>query len=839
MAASSTSRPRARALRATVLGRLLCAVAVTVLAALAPAAAHAAVTPGVSAQSIANITDATTGISDASSLVVPRDACSAATPGQATCLAEYLALRGTRTPIRPNVRRAASPNRFVQRHAHSRRTSPLVTVPAAGTPQPGTPAYLQQAYDLAYLSQNEGAGQTVAIVDAYDDANAQADLSTYRSQFSLPPCTTGNGCFKKVDQTGGTNYPSPPSDPKVWNAWRLEISLDLAAVSALCPNCHIILVEAKSTSSTNMSMAHMTAKNLGATVISDSWRIVPGNQATQSALENAQFTFTGIPTVAASGDTGYLGVASDPDCAGLSPATLCNSYPAAQQDVTAVGGTTLAPTSGARGVSEAAWVWKNPATKDTTKDGATGSGCDTSQWATKPPWQTNTGCAGRAYNDVSANADPATGMLVYDSTYDSSPGWLVVGGTSQAAPLVAAYYALLQSATGGSLDVTTPEWLYGSPQAQLLNDPAGGTNGPCDPLSPVLCTAGSGWDGPTGAGSISGAVTTGGPGIGVPAIKGTDGAYSYTQSVTTNSALLQAGVYPNGDPTQYWWEYGTTTAYGQTTPKGPPVSGTNAVPVSTALTGLRPGTTYHYRLVASNTFGEMDGYDFTFTTAPAPPPVTTTPNPPAPPPPTTITKPPVTPARPASPSLGKLRVGALGGSTATVSAAIDPHGASTTFYLAYGTSPALGRRTPSGASARAGSASWNLRGLAAGRVYYLQVVATNAGGSGRTAIVRVRTSPVTLGRIAMHSGKLAVRVSCHGSGACRARLTARSGNRVIATGTANVRGNRTKTVLLHVNRAAATRASRGGKVQAIMSAVSVWNGYRATVTAKFRLALRS
>jgi hypothetical protein len=833
----------------------LCALIVLAIAAIVPATAGAAVTPAVSAQATANVTDATTGIADASSTVVPRKACSAPTPGQATCLAQFLALRGTRTPIHAHVRQAASPNRFVGRHAHSGGAASPLSVPAAGTPQPGTPAYLQQAYDLAYLSQNAGADQTVAVVDAYDDPTAESDLAAYRAKFSLPPCTTDNGCFQKVDKNGNPIASGTGTAPATNNAWGLEISLDLDAVSALCPKCHVLLVEANSFSPQVMAAAQQTAKNLGATAISDSWRILPASTSQQSWFENkSTFAFPGTPTVAASGDTGYLGVGSDPAC-NVAPftqtPTLCNSYPAALPGVTAVGGTTLAPASGARGFGESAWVWKNPTTRDPATDGATGSGCNTFN-ATPPPWQTGTGCNGRAYNDISADGDPASGMLVCDTAYTSPPGtcppdktsgdgWLVVGGTSEAAPLVAAYYALLQSTTGqsASLSLGTPEWLYDSPAAKQLNDPVGGFNGPCDPLAPHLCTAGPGYDGPTGTGSISGAVVAGAPGIGAPGPTG-----GYHSGVSSTGAYLQGGVYPNGADTMSWWEYGTTNSYGQETAHTNIVSGTSPVAVSDVLTGLAPNTTYHYRLVAENNAGIEAGYDFTFTTPAAPPPTVTT----TPPPPTTITPPPApTPPPPATvphtlpsaPSLGRLRILALGAGTATAGATIDTHGAPTTYYLAYGTTPALARRAPARSSTSAANATWNLRGLAAGRVYYLQVLAANAGGSRRTAVIRVKTSPVSLGKITMRGGKLAVVVRCHGSGACGVRLAAKAGKRLIAAGSAKIRGNHSQTALLKVNRAAVTHPSHGHKLQGTLSAVSVWNGYAAAVGANFRLALRT
>src|SRR6185312_13371918 len=204
--------------------------------ALAPAAGAA------STGSVAAVTDATTGLPDASS-VVPLNACGSPTAVRAACLAQVLGVRGTRSVVHPRLRRAALPNRLAygRWRAHLSRASAAAEVAAATAPQPGTPAYLQQAYDLAYLSQTSGGGETIAIVDAFDDPDAEADLAAYRAEFSLPACTSANGCFGKVDQSGGTSYPQT-----VNSGWETETSLDLDAVSALCPNCRIVLVEANS-----------------------------------------------------------------------------------------------------------------------------------------------------------------------------------------------------------------------------------------------------------------------------------------------------------------------------------------------------------------------------------------------------------------------------------------------------------------------------------------------------------------------------------------------------------------------------------------------------------------
>jgi subtilase family serine protease len=139
----------------------------------------------------------------------------------------------------------------------------LLVTPNASSPGGYNPADLQSAYKLP--SSTAGSGQTVAIVDAYDDPNAESDLGVYRSQFGLAACTTANGCFKKVNQNGGTSY------PRANGGWAQEISLDLDMVSAICPNCHILLVEASSSSLTNLGTAVNTAATLGANEISNSY----------------------------------------------------------------------------------------------------------------------------------------------------------------------------------------------------------------------------------------------------------------------------------------------------------------------------------------------------------------------------------------------------------------------------------------------------------------------------------------------------------------------------------------------------------------------------------------
>jgi len=342
----------------------------------------------------------------------------------------------------------------------ARCNSDLVTDPngkalVTSTPAGYGPGDLRSAYNLTTQPLAAGAGQTIAIVDAYNDPNAESDLGVYRSYFGLSSCTTANGCFRKVNQSGGTSLPRGNA------GWAEEISLDLDMASAICPNCKILLVEASSNSFANLGAAEDYAA-AHANVISNSFG---GGEFSSEATEtyDGHFNHPGVAITASSGDGGY-GV----------------EFPAASPYVTAVGGTTLVRNSNvSRGWTETAW------------SGA-GSGC--SAYIPKPSWQTDPGCARRTVADVSADANPNTGVAVYD-TYREG-GWLVFGGTSVASPIVAGVYALAGNA--GSV-------LYGSypySHASSLNDVLSGSNGSCG--GSYLCTAGPGFDGPTGLGTPNG-----------------------------------------------------------------------------------------------------------------------------------------------------------------------------------------------------------------------------------------------------------------------------------------------------------------------------------------------
>ncbi|MEU9206202.1 carboxypeptidase regulatory-like domain-containing protein [Streptomyces sp. NPDC048332] len=340
--------------------------------------------------------------------------------------------------------------------------------PDAATPDGWGATALQGAYNLP---ADGGAGQTIAIVDAYDGPTAEEDLAVYRAQYGLPACTTDNGCFKKVDQRGGTDYPAADS------GWAGEISLDLDMVSAAAPYAKIVLVEADSASFEDMGAAVDQAVAQGAKYVSNSYGTgyssVPGSgeDPAETTEFDAHYNHPGVAVVASSGDSAY-GV----------------SYPAASQYVTSVGGTALEQDSStARGWSESVWF---------NSYGGPGSGC--SLYEARPAWQegVSTDCGKRAVSDVAAVADPLTGVSVYQ-TYGGD-GWAVYGGTSASSPIIAGVYAAAGTPPAGSYPAAYPYAAGGSG----LNDVVDGTNGSCTPAK--LCGAGAGWDGPTGLGTPNG-----------------------------------------------------------------------------------------------------------------------------------------------------------------------------------------------------------------------------------------------------------------------------------------------------------------------------------------------
>ncbi|MBI3366791.1 S53 family peptidase [Candidatus Roizmanbacteria bacterium] len=324
------------------------------------------------------------------------------------------------------------------------------------------PTQFVKAYNL---TPTVTSNRTIAIVDAYNHPNILSDLNTYSTTFGIPSmkaCSVSSGtssspCFQKVDQNGGTKYPSTNS------GWALEIALDVEVAHAICQNCNILLVEAASSSYTNLMKAVDTAVAMGATVVSNSYG---SSEFSGETSYDFHFNKSGVAFTVSSGDSGY-----GPE------------YPAASQYVTAVGGTTLNINLDNTYQSESAWS-------------GSGSGC--SAYESKPSFQNDTGCTKRTIADVSADADPFTGAAVYDSVrYSGVSGWFQVGGTSLSAPLVAGVYTLAGGVPSGKQGNSLP---YTS--ASNLHDITTGSNGSCS--TSYLCTAVSGYDGPTGLGTPNG-----------------------------------------------------------------------------------------------------------------------------------------------------------------------------------------------------------------------------------------------------------------------------------------------------------------------------------------------
>jgi len=345
-------------------------------------------------------------------------------------------------------------------HAH-------VIVDQQGSPKAlAAPAGYGPTQLHVYTSQvNAPTRQTIAIVDAYDDPKIYNDLTKYSNTYHipvLPQCagpaaSSATPCFQKINQNGGTSYPASNA------GWDLEISLDVEVAHAVCQNCNILLVEANSNSYNDLMAAVDQAAAQGATEISNSYG---SSEFGGETSFDSHFNHPGIAITVSSGDSGYGA-----------------QYPSSSPYVTSVGGTTLR-LSGTNYGSESAWS-------------GGGSGC--SVYESKPGWQQDQGCTNRASVDVAADADPNTGAAVYDSVrYQGRSGWFKVGGTSLSAPLVAGIYALAGGEPAGTQGASLP---YTLGSAANLHDVVSGSNGNC---TGYLCTAGVGYDGPTGLGSPNG-----------------------------------------------------------------------------------------------------------------------------------------------------------------------------------------------------------------------------------------------------------------------------------------------------------------------------------------------
>jgi Subtilase family len=566
-----TVRAALGALRATATSSLLAVIAGAVLL-CAPAGAAGAVSPLPASD------------------YGERSACAAPTPGRASCLAIELV---------PQTAAARA-------HTHPlgrTRSTPI----AAGEAREGAfglrPQDLQSAYFPGIQPDTPASEpQTIAIVDAYHDLNAETDLKAYDEEFSLPPCTTENKCFQQLNEKGESGSPPFPQNTAALTAketackaavpakkpgetraareareaqeraraeactevaeaegWTFEISTDIETAHAVCQNCHIMLLETNSPEYSDLGTAENSAARLGATEITNSW----GGE--EPATDGAAFNHPGIVITASSGDDGYLNWTKAKEAAAKKKTYYSGAdYPASSPHVVAVGGTklTLTPT----GSRQSETVWNEDPGPDGLNHGAGGGGC--SVLFSAPVWQlavpdwTAVGCEGRrAVADVSAVADPYTGVAVYDSTPNGSTpqGWAVVGGTSVASPLIASMFALAGGAHGVEYPAGT---LYAHLGSASLQDITAGGNGECDanyaagctgsisPVSPLdcgagrlICSAGAGFDGPSGVGAPNGitAFQPGGTAAGGPNGSGGSGGTGSPESPSSGTGRLPPG----------------------------------------------------------------------------------------------------------------------------------------------------------------------------------------------------------------------------------------------------------------------------------------------------------
>jgi hypothetical protein len=487
-------------------------------------------------------------------------ACAAPKPGGAACAAL----------VRVPVPAAAAGEAGVRPYAAGDGSSE--SGPAGGL----TPAQLAGVY--GYEPNAGGSGQTLAIVDAYDDPNIESDLQTFDQEYGISACTQANGCFRKLSETGSSTLLPEPDK----TGWSLEISLDVEVAHSTCPQCKILLIEARNSSFKDLSRGVEEAAALGATEISNSYG---GAEASLGANELAAYDRPGVVVTAAAGDEGYDDWtrfnAKKKSVPGVP------NMPASLPSVVAVGGTTLELDEAGRRERETVWNGNGPLDDSAYAEGASGGGC--SALFAAQPWQQGasgfaaSGCGDkRLAVDVAADANPNTGFDIYDS-YDcgeecerSKRGsdWLTIGGTSLSTPFISALYAL----AGGSNGVSDPALtLYGHlGDADALYDVTEGGNGYCDDEGlacganqsfnldldcegTTACNAAPGFDGPSGVGapnslnlfkpqlpsaSISTPSTTK---VGLPTVVG----------VTATS-----DPYPGGSIASYSWNWGDGSAPG-------------------------------------------------------------------------------------------------------------------------------------------------------------------------------------------------------------------------------------------------------------------------------------
>jgi hypothetical protein len=538
------------------------------------------------------------------------------------------------------------------------------------------PADLQNAYGLTSAAAANGAGLTVAIVDAYHLANAESTLATYRSAYGLPACTSASGCFRQVDQNGVSTLGAAWSGTPVTNqGWNQEEALDLDMVSAICPLCNILLVEGITTSVTALGTAVNTAVALGADAVTNSYGAAEtslGGSSSEFAYD-AYYNHPGVIVTASTGDCGYLSQ--------LAP---CNSnsaqYPSVSPYVVGVGGTSLCPSGStpcpgatARGWTETAWT-------------DAGSAC--SLYEPKPSWQTDPSCSHRMSADISAVSDPATGVVVWDPNGPTGAKWYAYGGTSAASPIIAAAYMLAGHPAAGSYPFTR---LYAN--AASLYDITSGNNGSCG--GSYLCTAGVGYDGPTGLGTPAGLAalapdTKPGKPTGATAVRGN------TQALVSWTAPVYAGTSPISG-------YSVLSTPGSFTC-------TTTGATGCVVSGLTNGQSYTFTVTASNASGAGPASD-----------------------PSNA----VTPAAVPDPPTGASAVRGNGSATVTWVAPVNGGGSPISLYTV--------TSTPGGLTCtHTTAAGCPVTGLTNGQSYTFTVTATNGVGMGLPSDPSAPVIPATI-----------------------------------------------------------------------------------------------
>src|SRR3954465_3544873 len=359
---------------------------------------------------------------------------------------------------------------FAYRPAPGYMQPPLrIETDATTSPTGISPSRMRRAYGFTSIA-NQGAGQTMGIVDAYDDPNIAADLNHFNSTFGLAPCTTTSGCFKKVYAAG--------SKPATNADWSLEVALDVEWAHVIAPKAKIVLVEASSNSLLALLHGVDVAVQQGASVVSMSWG---GSEFSTEGGYDSHFAVNNVTFTVSSGDSGF-GV----------------QWPASSTGVVAVGGTRLSADSSGNYISESAW---------------TGSGGGLSKYELEPSYQSGfpvprDSTGKRAVPDIAYDASPSTGVPVYDTvSYQGQKGWFQLGGTSASAPQWAGLFAVanaIRHAAGKANLSHTNNTVYAIAKTTYsdYHDIHSGTNGTCG----SLCTSVTGYDTVTGIGSPKGSL---------------------------------------------------------------------------------------------------------------------------------------------------------------------------------------------------------------------------------------------------------------------------------------------------------------------------------------------